>query len=299
MPTDVGFIGLGMMGSALSSHLLRAGFGVVGCDVDERRAAEHVQRGGQLADSPAAVAARAEVVVTSLPNAAAFDTVVRGEHGLGAGPPGVVVIETSTLPIEVKAAARAFLAERDVVLLDCPLSGTGEQARKGDVITFASGDDAAKARAAPVIAGMTRASYDAGRFGNGSRLKYIANLLVAVHNLAAAEALLLAKRAGLDLDLVLRAVGDGAGTSRMFEVRGPLMVAGAYDHATIRVEVFQKDVDIISDFAAALRSPTPLFSTSSVFYQAALAQGRANQDTASLMAVLEQLAAPPGAPPDA
>jgi L-threonate 2-dehydrogenase len=288
---EVGFVGLGIMGSALSGHLLKAGVGVVGCDLDERRGAEHLARGGVVVPSPAAVAGRVDLVVTSLPGAAAFDEVIRGEQGLAAaGRRGLVVIDTSTLSLETKEAAARFLAERGMTLLDCPLSGTGEQARRGDVIAFLSGDDAAKARATGVVGAMTRKVYDAGGFGNGSRLKFVANLLVAVHNLAAAEALLLARRAGLDLDLVLRAVGDGAGGSRMFQVRGPLMVAGDYSKPTVRVEVFQKDVDIIAAFARALHSPTPLFSLTSVFYQAALAQGRAGSDSACVMAVLEQLA---------
>jgi L-threonate 2-dehydrogenase len=144
------------------------------------------------------------------------------------------------------------------------------------VIAFLSGDDAAKARALGVVEAMTRKVYDAGGFGNGSRLKFVANLL--------------ARRAGLDLDLVLRAVGDGAGGSRMLQVRGPLMVAGDYSDPSVRVEVFSKDIDIIAEFARELRSPTPLFALTSVFYQAALAQGRAGQDSACVMAVLEQLA---------
>jgi 3-hydroxyisobutyrate dehydrogenase-like beta-hydroxyacid dehydrogenase len=291
MPAEVGFIGLGIMGSALSGHLLKAGIGVVGCDLDERRRSEHLARGGVIASTPAAVAGRVDLVVTSLPGPDAFDEVVCGDQGLAAaGGSGLVVVDTSTLSLETKGAAARFLAERGATLLDCPLSGTGEQARRGDVIAFLSGDGAAKARALGVVEAMTRKVYDAGGFGNGSRLKFVANLLVAVHNLAAAEALLLARRAGLDLDLVLRAVGDGAGGSRMLQVRGPLMVAGDYSDPSVRVEVFSKDIDIIAEFARGLRSPTPLFALTSVFYQAALAQGRAGQDSACVMAVLEELA---------
>jgi 3-hydroxyisobutyrate dehydrogenase-like beta-hydroxyacid dehydrogenase len=137
---------------------------------------------------------------------------------------------------------------------------------------------------------MTRAHYDVGEFGNGSKVKLVANLLVAVHNVAAAEALLLAERAGLDLGTVLAAVSDGAGTSRMFEVRGPQMVTADYADATMRVSVFGKDLQIVAAFAREYGSPVPLFSVASVFYQAALAQGRGEQDTASVHAVLRQLA---------
>jgi putative dehydrogenase len=291
----VGFVGLGVMGSALSSHLLRAGYEVVGYDIAPQRHAEHAARGGAQAAGPAEVGARAQVVVTSLPSARALAEVTRGDGGLAARPAaGLIVLETSTLPIEVKEEARQFLAARGVTLLDCPLSGTGEQARRGDVIAYLSGDDTAKAGAAPVVAAMTRAWHDVGPFGSGSKMKFIANLLVTVHTLAAAEALLLARRAGLDLAAVLEAVGDGAGTSRMFEIRGPLMAEENYPASSMPTALFGKDIQIITDFAGQVGSPTPLFSLASVFHRAALAQGRGEDDLACLYAVLGQLAAADG-----
>ena len=182
-------------------------------------------------------------------------------------------------------------------MLDCPLSGTGAQAQRKDLVAYLSGDAAAKARARPVLAAMTRQVYDVGAFGNGMKLKIVANLLVTVHNLAAAEALVLAEQAGLDLAMVLTAIGDGAGTSRMFEVRGPAMAARDYAQPGIRAQVYDKDIGIIAAFAAELRSPTPLFSLAAAFYQAALAQGHGDDDTSSVHAVLRQLA--PGGEPSA
>jgi len=234
----VGFIGLGEMGSALSAHLLAAGWVVAGYDIDAARLAAHEERGGQAATSPAGAAARAEVIVTSLPSAQALRHVA-GE--LSGTPPGRLVIETSTLPVTVKEDARDFLAKRHLVLLDCPLSGTAAQARTKDIVAYLSGPGDAKARAEPVLRAMTRGIHDVGAFGNGSAVKFIANLLVAVHNTAAAEALVLAERAGLDLATVLAAVRDGAGTSRMFEVRGPAMAAADYSGPGMRASVFGKD----------------------------------------------------------
>jgi len=288
----VGFVGLGIMGSAMSGHLLRAGFPVVGFDVDPRRVAEHEQRGGTSAGSPAAVARDVDVLVTSLPNAGTLSTVLEGQDGVATGArPGLVVIETSTLGPDTKEAARASAEAFQAVLLDCPMSGTGQQARDGDLVAYLSGDDeAAKAAALPVLEAFTRAQYDLGAFGNGTRMKLVANLLVAVHNAAAAEALLLAERAGLDLGQVLQAVGDGAGGSRMLQVRGPLMVADRYDEPTATVAVMQKDNALIAAFAAGVASPTPLFSATNVLYQAALAQGRLDEDTACVFGVLRRLA---------
>ena len=286
MTEAVGFIGLGVMGSALSSHLLAAGWQVAGYDIDPAALAAHQDRGGTGAASSAEVARHAEIVVTSLPTVQALRDVTRelAAHA------GQVVVETSTLPVPVKEEARDFLAERGAVLLDCPLSGTGGQARNKDVVAYLSGPAGAKARAEPVLRAMTRGIHDVGEFGNGSAVKFIANLLVAVHNTAAAEALVLAERAGLDLTTVLAAVSDGAGTSRMFEVRGPAMAAADYSGPGVRTSVFGKDLDIIAGFARDVGSPTPLFALASAFYTAALAQGRADEDAACVHAVLRAMA---------
>jgi L-threonate 2-dehydrogenase len=289
--SPVGFLGLGVMGSAMSGHLLAAGFPVLGFDPDEGRRADHAARGGTVCANPAEVARGADVVVTSLPSAEALAAVLDGPDGLAAGArPGLVVLETSTLGPDTKQdghdRARAFGA----TLLDCPMSGTGQQARDGDLVAYLSGEDEAKERALPVLAAFTRAQYDLGPFGRGTAMKLVANLLVAVHNAAAAEALLLAQRAGLDLEDVLTAVGDGAGGSRMLQVRGPLMAAGRYAPATATVATMQKDNALIAAFAGSVASPTPLFSATAVLYQAAVAQDRLQEDTACVFGVLQRLA---------
>ena len=150
----VGFVGLGTMGAALSAHLLAAGWRVRGYDIDPARLAEHAGRGGEAATSPAGTAI-GDVVITSLPIAQALLDVVTGETGLTSIPrPGLVVIETSTLPLATKRQARDVLAEHGAVLLDCPLSGTGGQALTKDVVAYLSGPAEAKARAEPVLRGL-------------------------------------------------------------------------------------------------------------------------------------------------
>ena len=286
----VGFVGLGTMGSALSAHLLAAGWRVAGYDIDPARLAAHTGRGGEAAAGPGG-AAIGDVVVTSLPTAQALLDVAAGAAGLAsAARPGLVVIETSTLPLAVKDQARGALAAGGAVLLDCPLSGTGGQALAKNVVAYLSGPDEAKARALPVLHAMTRAVHDVGGFGNGSAVKFIANLLVAIHNVAAAEALVLAERAGLDLAAVLTAVADGAGSSDMFRVRGPAMAAADYSGPGVTTTVFAKDLEIIAGFATETGTPTPLFALASSFYAAALAQGHAGDDTACVHAVLRGLA---------
>ena len=289
----VGMVGLGIMGSAMSANLARGGFHVVGYDIAPRRGAELRRSGGIAARSPREVARRANIIITSLPSAGALSEVA-AELAESASR-GTIIIETSTLPIAAKEAARNALARRGVILLDCPLSGTGAQARVKDLIIYASGDRAAYRKAVPVMEGFTRANYYVGAFGAGSKMKFVANLLVAIHNVAAAEAMVLGMKAGLDPALVLKVVSDGAGSSRMFQVRGPMMVKGDYSEATMKNEVWQKDMTIIADFARKLDCPTPLFAASAPIYSAAMAMGLAKEDTGAVCAVLEEMAGNPRA----
>ncbi|HXU43762.1 MAG TPA: NAD(P)-dependent oxidoreductase [Burkholderiales bacterium] len=271
--STIGVIGLGIMGSAMAGNLAKAGFKVQGYDVVAKR---------RTVDAVSEI--DAAVVITSLPSAEALHAVADElRHKC-------VVIETSTLPIDDKVAARNTLAKKGITLLDCPLSGTGAQARTKDLVVYASGDKAAFAKTVPYLKGFSRAHYYVGEFGNGSKMKFVANLMVAIHNVSAAEAFVLGMKAGLSPETIFRVAGDGAGTSRMFQVRGPMMVAGNYDEATMKNEVWQKDMKIIGEFAARLGVPTPLFSASAQVYNAAMAQGFALKDTGAVCAVLEKLA---------
>jgi len=272
------------MGSAMAANLLKDGFKVHGYDVVAAQREGLKQAGGQPATSVATVAQLAEVHITSLPSSDALHAVAEELHGKGR-----VVIETSTLPIEDKERARDTLAKKGIVLLDCPLSGTGAQARAKDLVVFASGDETAFRKAEPFMPGFSRAHYYLGEFGNGSKMKFVANLLVAIHNVSTAEAFALGMKAGLEPKTIYEVMANSAGASRMFQVRGPQMVAGEYDDATISVGLFQKDMKIIGEFAAKLGVATPLFSASGVVYNAAMAQGFAKQDTAAVCAVLEKL----------
>ncbi len=285
---NVGMIGLGIMGSAMSSNLVKAGFEVLGFDPVSARRGELKRAGGHAAKSGRDVAGRSPIIITSMPSADALASV--SAEIAAAGSRGQIVIETSTLPIEVKQAARKRLAAAGITLLDCPLSGTGAQARVKDVVVYASGGRNAFRKCIPVFEGFARAHYLIGPFGDGSKMKFIANLLVAIHNVAAAEAMVLGIKAGLDPALVLKVISTGAGTSRMLEVRGPMMVKGDYSDATMKVAIWQKDMKIIGEYARSIDCPTPLFLASAPFYTAAMAMGRANEDTASVCAVLEEMA---------
>jgi putative dehydrogenase len=287
-PGRVGIIGLGIMGSAMSANLVGAGFSTHGYDVLPRRRSELVRIGGRAARSVRDLARRTAIVITSLPSSAAL-LEVAAELG-AAMQPEQIVVETSTLPIATKEQARKGLAMRGITLLDCPLSGTGAQARARDLVVYASGQRRAYRRCIPVFEGFARANFFLGAFGAGSKMKFLANLLVAIHNVSTAEALVLGIKAGLDPATMVKVLGDGAGSSRMLQIRGPMMVRNDYRDATMKVGVWQKDMRIIAEFARELDCPTPLFAATTSIYNAAMAQGFAEADTASVCAVLESWA---------
>ncbi len=284
MKDNVGLIGLGIMGSAIARNLAARGWPVIGYDIDLRRTAE-LKPTIRIAANVAEVARNAPILMTSLPSAEAAQAVAT--EIARAEAPSRIVVELSTLTIRDKMQFRAILSEARHIALDCPLSGTGAQAVNRDLIAYASGDGAAIAKCQPIFADFVAHHADLGSFGNGSKMKFIANHLVAIHNVAAAEAMLLAKRAGLDLHQVVELVGSGAGGSRMFQLRAPMMAEGAYEPATMRVSTWKKDMAIIAEFAGKLGCPTPLFTLTQPIYAQAQAMGLGEQDTASIFRVLE------------
>lgn len=291
MSNLVGIVGTGIMGSAMMRNLIKNGSSVVAFDVAEAARKAIAAAGAQLAGSPREVAERASILITSLPSAAALHDATAGTQGIAeAKGSGQIVIECSTLPIDDKQRAHDVLAAAGKILLDCPVSGTGAQAAKQDLVVLGSGDKAAFERCSQVFAGMSRLVKYVGPFGNGSKMKFVANHLVTIHNLAAAEALVLGMKAGLAPSLVYDVLNDSAATSRMFQVRGPLMVENSYVPPTASVKTHLKDVDIIGTFAADLHCPTPLFNAAVQYYLMAANRGHLGEDTASLCAVLEELA---------
>jgi L-threonate 2-dehydrogenase len=285
MNKRVGVIGLGIMGGAMAANLKERGWIVTGYDVDPGKCAEMLRAGGNAVKTIAEVVERAEAIITSLPSPAALIAVANDLAA--AQPSGRIVIETSTMALADKLRFGEILRAAGHIPLDCPLSGTGAQAKVRDLIVYASGDSAAIAAVTPIFADFAKQSADLGAYGNGSRMKFVANLLVAIHNVAAAEAMVLAMKAGLDLKQVIELVSPGAGGSRMFQMRAPMMAENKYEPATMRVSTWQKDMAIIAAFAEELGAETPLFSTTAPVYDEAMALGLGDEDTAAVCKVLE------------
>ncbi len=286
MDKTVGIVGLGIMGGAIARNLVDRGWRVIGFDTDAAKRAELAAAGVIIADSVEQVTRDAPVIMTSLPTPAAVESVAKAIAN--SGQPPRIVIELSTLTLADKLRFEAILKQAGHIALDCPLSGTGAQARMRDLIVYASGDSSAIARCTGLFADFAKQSADLGVFGNGSRMKFVANHLVAIHNVATAEAMILAERAGLDPKLVVDMVGPGAGGSRMFQMRAPMMVERTYEPATMKVSTWKKDMAIIAEFADDVGCATPLFTLTQPVYTEAMAMGLGDQDTAAVFEVLKK-----------
>jgi putative dehydrogenase len=286
MNNIVGMIGLGIMGGAIARNLIERGWRVIGFDIDAARRAELAPAGVTIANDVSQVARDAPIIMTSLPGPAAAEDVA---HAIaGSGQSARIVVELSTLAIADKLRFEAILKRAGHIALDCPLSGTGAQAKIRDLVVYASGDSDSIARCAGLFSDFAKQGADLGEFGNGSRMKFIANHLVAIHNVAAAEAMVLAQRAGLDAKMVVDMIGPGAGGSRMFQMRAPMMVERVYEPATMKVSTWKKDMAIIAEFAEDAGCATPLFTMTQAVYAQALAMGLGDQDTAAVFEVLKK-----------
>jgi putative dehydrogenase len=237
-----------------------------------------------------------DVVIVSVATSAALAAVVQDIAAAErpATAPALLVLETSTLPLADKDAALASLAPRGVEVMDCPISGTAERMKDRAWTVFCSGPEAAYQRARPVVQVFTDNTPHVGAFGNGTRMKFVANHLVAIYNVAYAEAVALARKMGLDPQHVLDQFGTspvlGTGVMRL---RMPFMIRREYLPATMKVEVWQKDMQVIGDMAKSVHCPTPLFDACRPIYTAAMAMGQAKDDTASVAEVLGAMAGVP------
>jgi len=285
----VGIIGLGIMGGAFARHLAAAGWRVLGFDVDKGLKRKMTKLGVEFVDDVKTLAKQVPVMVSSLPHPSALAATVAAicEEKL----PPKVLIEASTFTLEDKLAAQAIMKKAGHIVLDCPVSGTGKQAAMKEIVIYASGDTKAIARWKSMMSDFSRGVHDVGEYGNGSKMKYVANLLVAVHNVASAEAMVLGIKSGLDPHQIVQLVASGVGSSRIFEVRAPMMADDNYENPTMKVKIFQKDMDVIGGFAAKIGVPVPTFAATLPIYAAAQSMGYGMQDTAAVCAVLERMAA--------
>lgn len=287
--TTVGLVGLGLLGHAVASRLLKAGHAVVGFDVLPERAEALASMGGKTAPSARAVAGASEAVCTLLPSLATVEDAILGRDGvLAAARPRQAIIQMSTISPALTERLAGEVGARGLGFLDCPISGTSAMVGRGEGIIFVGGERAAFDRWRPLLEAVLPRAVYIGPAGQAMALKLVANLLIALHSAAAAEALSLACRAGLDLGVVLDVLTSSAATSRMLEVRGPLMARGEFP-PQMKLDLFMKDLHLIQEAAAGVGAPLPLTDVAERLYAAAQSAGHGGEDLSVVVKALGAL----------
>ena len=277
----MGMVGLGLLGHALASRLRASGHAVIGYDVAPERRDALTALGGIAVADASAVARQSEAVCTVLPTLDAVAQVVTDLAGAR------VIIQMSTISPELTERLASLAAGRGQAFLDCPVSGTAGMVARGDGIIFVGGERQAYERWRPVLESMLPRAVHVGRAGQAMVLKLVANLLVGVHSAAAAEALAMARKSGLDMDVAFDILAAGAGSSRMLEVRGPMMLRGDFP-AQMKLDLFMKDLHLIQSAARAVGASTPLTDVAERLYAATQAAGRGGDDLAAVVTALDR-----------
>ena len=284
-------IGLGSMGMGIAGSLLRAGFRVSGCDLSADATARFSALGGQVAANPAAAATGADVVLCVVVNAAQTEAVLFGPSGAAAQmAPGGVILSCATMAPD---SARDFDTRAQalgLLYLDAPISGGAARAASGEMTVMASGTPAAFVRARPVLNAIAAKVYELGdSAGTGAAFKIVNQLLAGVHIAAACEAMTFAAAMGLDLPRVYEVITASAGNSWMFENRVPHILDGDYAPRSA-VDIFTKDLGIVTDIGRSLKFPTPVAATALQMFVMTAAAGMGRDDDASVARMFAGLA---------
>ncbi|KDP86021.1 3-hydroxyisobutyrate dehydrogenase [Cupriavidus sp. SK-3] len=286
MSKSIGVIGLGAMGNGVAHSLLRAGFKVHACDLRPEVLQRFADAGGIPCASPAELGGKCDVVVTLVVNAAQTEAVLFGEQGAASSlRPGTLVIASATVPPSFAQALGQRLGERGILLLDAPVSGGAARAASGEMTMMTSGPAEAYALAEDVLAAMAGKVYRLGdAHGAGSKVKIINQLLAGVHIAAAAEAMALGLREGVDAEALYEVITNSAGNSWMFENRVPHILAGDYTPLSA-VDIFVKDLGLVLDTARASKFPLPLSAAAHQMFMMASSAGHGGEDDSAVIKV--------------
>ncbi|MBJ7474611.1 MAG: NAD(P)-dependent oxidoreductase [Polynucleobacter sp.] len=288
----IGIIGLGIMGGIMAETLLGSGFKVIGFDLEKAACKRLSRAGGEPLKSTQDVVYKADIMITSLATSQALRLVyTQIQEALSKSPKKLILVETSTLPMADKELIAQQLKKPGVSLLDCPISGTAARMKDRAWTIFVSGNKKICQQISPIFKCLSDNAPYVGAYGNGLKMKMIANHLVAIYNVASAESVIFAKKIGLDPKEVLDIFGPspviGTGVMRL---RMPFMIDRKYTPATMKVEVWQKDMQVIGELAKSVGCPLPIFNATAPIYTAAMAQGFALEDTASTAEVIGTMA---------
>jgi len=287
----VGFVGVGKIGLPISENLIKSGYRVLGY----RRSAmaDFEKVGGIPARSPADIGAQADIVFSCVPSSAALDDVVQGKNGLlQAARRGQIIVELGSHPLPDKARQIAPLAAKGAIFIDGEVSGTPGMVAQRKGVIYLAGDEAACKKAERVIGGFADSCIYFGEFGAASRVKLVNNLLVAVHIAATAEAMALGLKAGVDADLMIKAIATGSGGSTQFGIRAPWMAQRRFLPAQGTVPGLQHYFELIGDFADSVGVATPMLDRAAELYERFMAMGFGEKDGAAMVDVISSLPRP-------
>ena len=293
MNPRIGVIGLGAMGRGMAQSLRRAGYHVHVSDVRAEAAQAFAAEGGTACAHPADVAAACEVLVSVVVNAAQTESVLFGEHGAAAAmKPGSVFVMCSTVDPGWSVALERRLADLGLLYLDAPISGGAAKAATGQMTMMTAGRPEAYAKAGGALDAMAAKVYRLGdAAGNGSKVKIINQLLAGVHIAAAAEAMALGLREGVDADALYEVITHSAGNSWMFENRMAHVLAGDYTPLSA-VDIFVKDLGLVLDTARASKFPLPLSATAHQMFMQASSSGYAKEDDSAVIKIFPGITLP-------
>lgn len=290
MPETIGFIGLGIMGRPMARNLLTAGYPLIIYNHRQATTDEFVALGARSAETPQAVAAQSEVVITMLPDAPQVEQVIAGPTGVIAGAhPGLVVIDMSTIAPLAATALADQLAERGVPMLDAPVSGGDQGAIAGTLSIMVGGDRETFDRCQPLFAAMGKTITYVGKSGSGQIVKACNQIVVALIIEAVSEALTLGAKAGVDPATILRVLSGGMAANRVIELRGENMLTHTFAPG-FRVSLHHKDLGIALATARAIQAPLPVTATVDQMFGALEAQGHGHLDHSALLTLLEDAA---------
>jgi L-threonate 2-dehydrogenase len=293
MSRNIGVIGLGAMGFGVAQSLLRAGFNVHACDLRPEVLQRFADAGGVPCASPAELGSRCDVVLTLVVNAQQTEAVLFGANGAAAAmEPGKLVIASATVPPGFAQALGRRLAEQGLLMLDAPVSGGAARAASGEMTMMTSGPAEAYSLAEDVLAAIAGKVYRLGAaHGAGSKVKIINQLLAGVHIAAAAEAMALGLREGVDPDALYDVITHSAGNSWMFENRVPHILKGDYTPLSA-VDIFVKDLGMVLDTARNSKFPLPLSAAAHQMFMMASTAGHGGEDDSAVIKIFPGIELP-------
>ena len=284
MKKIIGSIGLGNIGEPMAINLIQSGYSVIGFDVIEKP--KFLSAGGLQAKTIEELSKQTDLIVQSLPTVQALETTV--DELIEFGRSGQIIIELSSYPLKNKKLQASRLAEHGITMLDCEISGLPFMVKDRSATIFQSGDQATIESTQVVFEAMTNKRINLGKFGAATKMKLLANMMVAIHNSVAGEVLNLAQRADIDLDDAIEALSKSAAGSVTFSNKAPIMITREFESGAGPFRHMFNYLRRVSGLAKDVGASTPLLDTIHQYYEKAEAEGRADQDIAAIIEMLEE-----------